>query len=134
MSPPLADHVHEFDAGEYIRGVAERLKVEHWPAVPFSNNVGERAVPCPSCNRKSQVFSSFAGAEHFCVIRSCLDTLRTQVHCMLTGMQRAFASNPVQPPTFLLNIHLLLIRKYDFFGKIDQFFRNMHHQSLHLIN
>lgn len=26
----LADHVHEFDADEYITGTPERLKVEHW--------------------------------------------------------------------------------------------------------
>jgi transposase len=37
-----------------------------------------------------------AGAEqHFCVIRSCLDTLRKQGHGMLDVLQHAFAGNPI---------------------------------------
>lgn len=67
------------------------------PAVPFTNNVGERAVRMPKVKQKiSGCFRTLAGAEHFCVIRSCLDTLRKQGHGMLTVLQRAFAGNPIQ--------------------------------------
>lgn len=66
------------------------------PAVPFTNNVGERAVRMPKVKQKiSGCFRTLAGAEHFCVIRSCLDTLRKQGHGMLTVLQRAFAGNPI---------------------------------------
>lgn len=66
------------------------------PAVPFTNNVGERAVRMPKVKQKiSGCFRTLAGAEHFCVIRSCLDTLRKQGHGMLAVLQRAFAGNPI---------------------------------------
>ncbi|MDQ2822614.1 MAG: IS66 family transposase [Pseudomonadota bacterium] len=66
------------------------------PAVPFTNNVGERAVRMPKVKQKiSGCFRTLAGAQHFCVIRSCLDTLRKQGHSMLTVLQRAFAGNPI---------------------------------------
>ena len=66
------------------------------PAVPFTNNVGERAVRMPKVKQKiSGCFRTLAGAEHFCVIRSCLDTLRKQGYGMLTVLQRAFAGNPI---------------------------------------
>jgi len=68
------------------------------PAVPFTNNLGERAVRMPKVKQKiSGCFRTLAGAEHFCVIRSCLDTLRKQGHGMLTVLQRAFAGNPIRP-------------------------------------
>jgi transposase len=68
------------------------------PAVPFTNNVGERAVRMPKVKQKiSGCFRTLVGAEHFCVIRSCLDTLRKQGHGMLTVLKRAFAGNPIQP-------------------------------------
>lgn len=66
------------------------------PAVPFTNNVGERAVRTPKVKQKiSGCFRTLAGAEHFCVSRSCLDTLRKQGHGMLAALQRAFAGNPI---------------------------------------
>ncbi|WP_267876782.1 IS66 family transposase [Massilia aquatica] len=62
------------------------------PAVPFTNNVGERAMRMPKVKQKiSGCFRTLAGAEHFCVISSCLDTLRKQGHSMLAVLQRAFA-------------------------------------------
>lgn len=65
-------------------------------AVPFTNNTGERAVRMPKVKQKiSGCFRTVAGAEHFCVIRSCLDTLRKQKHGMLEVLQRAFAGNPI---------------------------------------
>ena len=67
-------------------------------AVPFTNNVAERAVRMPKVKQKiSGCFRTVAGAENFCVIRSCLDTLRKQGHGMLDVLQRAFAGNPIQP-------------------------------------
>jgi transposase len=47
--------------------------------------------------RISGCFRTLEGAENFCVIRSCLDTLRKQGHGMLDVLQRTFAGNPIQP-------------------------------------
>ena len=67
-------------------------------AVPFTNNVGERAVRMPKVKQKiSGCFRTVAGAENFCVIRSCLDTLRKQGHGMLEVLQRAFVGDPILP-------------------------------------
>jgi len=67
-------------------------------AVPFTNNLGERAIRMPKVKQKiSGCFRTVGGAEHFCVIRSCLDTLRKQGHGMLEVLRRAFAGNPIQP-------------------------------------
>ena len=64
--------------------------------VPFTNNVAERAVRMPKVKQKiSGCFRTLDGAEHFCVIRSCLDTLRKQGHNMLAVLQRAFAGDPI---------------------------------------
>jgi transposase len=67
-------------------------------AVPFTNNVAERAVRPPKVKQKiSGCFRTVEGADNFCVIRSCLDTLRKQGHGMLEVLQRAFAGNPIRP-------------------------------------
>lgn len=66
------------------------------PTVPFTNNVAERAVRMPKVKQKiSGCFRTLAGAEHFCVIRSCLDTLRKQGHGMLDVLRRAFNADPI---------------------------------------
>lgn len=68
------------------------------PLVPFTNNLAERAVRMPKVKQKiSGCFRSFDGAEHFTVIRSCLDTMKKQGHRMLDVLRRAFNGNPVQP-------------------------------------
>lgn len=65
--------------------------------VPFTNNVGERAVRMPKVKQKiSGCFRTVVGAKNFCIIRSCLDTLRKQGHGMLNVLQRAFQGNPIQ--------------------------------------
>lgn len=70
----------------------------HDPNVPFTNNLAERAVRMPKVKQKiSGCFRTIEGAENFCVIRSCLDTLRKQGHGMLDVLQRAFSGHPIQP-------------------------------------
>lgn len=70
----------------------------HDPSVPFTNNLAERAVRMPKVKQKiSGCFRTIEGAENFCVIRSCLDTLHKQGHGMLDVLQRAFSGNPIQP-------------------------------------
>jgi transposase len=66
-------------------------------AVPITNNLGERAVRMPKVKQKiSGCFRTVTGADNFCVIRSCLDTLRKQGHGMLEVLLRAFTGNPIQ--------------------------------------
>jgi transposase len=68
------------------------------PAVPFTNNVAERAVRMPKVKQKiSGCFRTVQGAHNFCVIRSCLDSLRKQGHSMLEVLRRAFIGNPILP-------------------------------------
>jgi transposase len=68
------------------------------PAVPFTNNVAEHAVRMPKVKQEiSGCFRTLVGAENFCVIRSCLDTLRNQGHGMLEVLRRAFNADPILP-------------------------------------
>lgn len=67
-------------------------------SMPFTNNTAERTVRMPKVKQKiSGCFRTLDGAEHFCVIRSCLDTLRKQGHNMLAVLQQAFTGAPIQP-------------------------------------
>lgn len=70
----------------------------HDPNVPFTNNLAERAVRMPKVKQKiSGCFRTLEGAENFCVVRSCLDTLHKQGHGMLEVLQHAFSGNPIRP-------------------------------------
>ena len=76
-------------------------------AVPFTNDVAERAVRMPKEKQKISVcLRTVKGADNLCVIRSCLDTLREQGHGMLELLQRAIAGNPIQPVAQPLNSHV----------------------------
>ena len=66
--------------------------------VPFTNNVGEHGVRMPKVKQKiSGCFRTLEGAQHFCVIRTCLATLHKQGHGMLDAIRRAFAGKPIVP-------------------------------------
>lgn len=76
------------------------LRFIHDPSVPFTNNNGEHGVRMPKVKQKiSGCFRTLEGAQHFCVIRSCLATLHKQGHGMLDAIRRAFAGNPITPAT-----------------------------------
>lgn len=68
------------------------------PSVPFTNNVAERAVRMPKVKQKiAGCFRTLGGAENFCIIRSCPDTLPKQGHGMLDVLRQAFSGTPIQP-------------------------------------
>ncbi|WP_370660135.1 IS66 family transposase [Massilia atriviolacea] len=68
------------------------------PTIPFTNNIAEPALRMSEVRQKiSGCFRTIAGADNFCSIRSCLDTLRKQGHSMLEVLRRAFAGDPIRP-------------------------------------
>jgi transposase len=68
------------------------------PAVPFTNNLGERAVRMPKVKQKiSGCFRTPEGAAHFSIIRSCLDTFKKQGRNMFDVLLHAFAGTPLRP-------------------------------------
>jgi transposase len=65
-------------------------------SVPFTNNLGERAVRMPKVKQKiSGCFRTLAGAQDFCTIRSYLDSLLKQGHNLFEALQRTFMGRPI---------------------------------------
>jgi transposase len=63
--------------------------------VPFTNNLGERAIRMPKVKQKiSGSFRTLKGAEDFCIIRSYLDTLHKQGHNVFQALRAAFIEQP----------------------------------------
>lgn len=66
--------------------------------VPFTNNLGERAIRMPKVKQKiSGCFRTIKGAESFCIIRSYLDTMHKQGHNTFKLLCLAFMGSPLQP-------------------------------------
>ena len=67
-------------------------------SVPFTNNLGERAIRMPKVKQKiSGCFRTVEGAKNFAIIRSYLDTLHKQGHNLLDALRLAFEGQPPQP-------------------------------------
>jgi hypothetical protein len=65
-------------------------------AVPFTNNLAERAIRMPKVKQRiSGCFRTFRGAQNFCAIRSYIDSARKQGFGMLQALHAAFAGSPL---------------------------------------
>lgn len=66
--------------------------------VPFTNNLGERAIRMPKVKQKiSGCFRTLKGAEDFCIIRSYLDTMHKQGHNMFEALRLTFIGHSPSP-------------------------------------
>ncbi len=66
--------------------------------VPFTNNLGERAIRMPKVKQKvSGCFRTLKGAAHFCINRSYLDTLHKQGHNLFEALRQTFMGRPPAP-------------------------------------
>lgn len=66
--------------------------------VPFTNNLGERAIRMPKVKQKiSGCFRTLKGAQNFCTIRSYLDTMDKQGHNLFEVLRLTFMGQPPMP-------------------------------------
>jgi transposase len=78
-------------AAQVLRFVTDRR-------VPFTNNLGERAIRMPKVKQKiSGCFRTVKGAQNFCIIRSYLDTMHKQRHNTFELLRSAFSGNLLMP-------------------------------------
>jgi hypothetical protein len=63
----------------------------------------------PSAPSTTTSFRTLDGAENFCVIRSCLDTLDKQGYNMLAVLKHAFAGTPIYQSRAAEQLPYLLI-------------------------
>jgi transposase len=78
----------------------EVLRFVSYLSVPFTNNLGERAIRIPKVKQK--IFGCFCTLEvanHFAIIHSYLGTRRKQGHNHLDPLRLAFQGKPPQPVT-----------------------------------
>jgi transposase len=78
----------------------EVLRFVSYLSVPFTNNLGERAIRIPKVKQK--IFGCFCTLEvanHFAIIHSYLGTRRKQGHNLLDPLRLAFQGKPPQPVT-----------------------------------
>ena len=66
--------------------------------VPFTNNLGERAIRMPKVKQKiSGGWRTLKGAENFCIIRSYLDTMHKQGQNMFEVLRLTFIEQSPSP-------------------------------------
>jgi transposase len=66
--------------------------------IPFTNNLGERAIRMPKVKQKiSGGWRTFEGAQAFCIVRSYLDTMHKQGHNMFEVLRHTFMGCPPSP-------------------------------------
>jgi transposase len=66
--------------------------------VPFTNNLGERAIRMPKVKQKvSGCFRTLKGAQNFCTIRSYLDTMHKQGYNLFEVLRHTFIGCPPSP-------------------------------------
>jgi transposase len=84
-----------------MRGhAAEVLRFVTDLRVPFTNNLGERAIRMPKVKQKiSGCFRTLKGAQDFCTIRSYLDTMHKQKHNLFEVLRLTFTGCPPSPAT-----------------------------------
>ena len=70
---------------------AEVLRLVTDLRVPFTNNLGERAIRMPKMKQKiSGCFCTLKGAQNFCAICSYLDTMHEQGHNLFEVLRLTF--------------------------------------------
>ena len=66
--------------------------------VPFTNNLGERAIRMPKVKQKiSGCFRTLISAQNFCTIRSYLDTMHKQGHNLFEVLRLTFMGQTPMP-------------------------------------
>lgn len=91
--------IKQSEAFNLIRRLTEHasavLKFVSNLAVPFTNNLGERAIRMPKVKQKiSGSFRSLQGAQNFCAIRAYLDSLHKQGHNLFHALRMTFIGQP----------------------------------------